>query len=220
MEKTKYDIFISHSSIDADTALLLCEAFENQGFQCWIAPRNVTVGLPFAGSIVKGIHNSKAIVVLFSTNANKSNGVLKELEIANRRAMPIIPLRIEDVFPTEAIEYYLVSNHWMDAINPTSINDFDKFIIEVQNTIDPETVETPVYGILSNNTTTKTEKPKTFRESLSALFMPFLISFILLNLLSNMVYPSLEAKDVVYSFLVLSFLFAKGFLFFRGKVKG
>jgi len=50
MEKTKYDIFINHSSIDADTALLLCEAFENQDFQCWIAPRNVTVGLPFAGS--------------------------------------------------------------------------------------------------------------------------------------------------------------------------
>ena len=81
MEKTKYDIFISHSSIDADTALLLCEAFENQSLQCWIAPRNVTVGLPFAGSIVKGIHNSKALVVLFSTNANKSNGVLKKLRI-------------------------------------------------------------------------------------------------------------------------------------------
>jgi ribosomal protein L7Ae-like RNA K-turn-binding protein len=99
MLEGRYDIFISHSSKDGKIAFTLCQALEKEGFICWIAPRNVKVGFPYAKSIVEGIEKSKALVVLFSNNANESTGVLKEIEIANNSKIPIITLRIEDVFP-------------------------------------------------------------------------------------------------------------------------
>ena len=208
MSREKHDIFISHSSKDSKIAFMLCEAFEEQGVKCWIAPRDIKVGLPYANSIVEGITNSKAIVVLFSTNANKAGGVLKELEVANRRGISIIPLRIEDIFPTNAIEYYLVTNHWMDAFNPKSLGDFDEFIIEVKKTINIQELDTPIQGFIS------TDKSTSFRDYI----IPFIVSFVLLVLLLGVVYPSLELQDVVYSFLVLAFVFSKGFIYLRSKL--
>ena len=123
-----YDVFISHSSIDNDIAFNLCIAFEKEGLICWIAPRDVKVGLPYADSIVEGIENSKIFVILFSSNSNTSDGVRKELEIATNSKIPIIPLRIEDIFPTKAMKFYIMSNHWLDAISPKSIDDFNKFV--------------------------------------------------------------------------------------------
>ena len=39
----KYDLFISHSSEDAGTALALVADFENRNIACWVAPATPTV---------------------------------------------------------------------------------------------------------------------------------------------------------------------------------
>jgi hypothetical protein len=213
MIESKYDIFISHSSNDAQLAFILCEALEQEDLICWIAPRNVKMGFPYAKSIVEGIEKSKALVVLFSNNANESTGVLKEIEIANNSKIPIITLRIEDVFPTKSMKFYILANHWLDAINPKSIDDFEVFVKEIKTTINPNNIDIPVNIMLKPINSEKKN------HTITAIFMPFIFSFILLSTLSHILYPSLEPKDTVYSFLVLSFIFAKIFIFFRRKFR-
>jgi len=147
----EYDVFISHSSLDSHIAFMLCKALEKQEFKCWIAPRNVKVGFPYAESIVDGIENSKTLIILFSTNANNSSGVLKELEVANNSQIPIIPIRIEDIFPTKSMKFYIMANHWVDVLNPKSTDDFNSFIDEFKGTSNLKNRETKEETLIFSN---------------------------------------------------------------------
>jgi hypothetical protein len=113
-----HDVFISYSSKDKPTADAACAALESRGIRCWIAPRDVFPGEEYAASLVRALHESRVMVLVFSSGANRSPQVLREVERAVSRGVPILPLRIEDVPPSEAMEYYISSRHWLDALNP------------------------------------------------------------------------------------------------------
>jgi MFS family permease len=111
-----HDCFISYSSKDKATADAVCATLESRGIRCWIAPRDVLPGEEYAAALVSALHHSKLLVLVFSSGANQSPQVLRELERAVSRGLPIIPLRIEDVPPSAAMEYYISSRHWLDAL--------------------------------------------------------------------------------------------------------
>ena len=48
-------IFISHSSKDHEVAKGICDALEENGHRCWIAPRDIPYGTQWAGEISKAI---------------------------------------------------------------------------------------------------------------------------------------------------------------------
>ena len=133
MSQIQYDIFISYSSKDKDSALHICKALEKEGFICWIAPRNIGVG-HYANAIVEAIENSKALLLIFSSNSNQSTPVLNEIEIAVNKQLPIIPIRIEDILPTKSMKYYLMSNNWFDVFDFNA--DLKKVIDTVKKTLD------------------------------------------------------------------------------------
>ena len=66
------------------------------------------------------------MVVLLSANANESNFVCREVERAASKRKTINVLRIEDVKPSEDIEFYISICQWLDmfgshAIDPIKI---------------------------------------------------------------------------------------------------
>jgi len=127
LEKETPDVFISYSSKDKDIAFKLCNALENQGIICWIAPRNIGIGL-YANAIVEGIESSKVFILIFSQNSNDSIPVTNEVNLAMHSELPIIPIRIEEILPTKAMKFYLKSMHWFDVLNPKSSDSFKSFI--------------------------------------------------------------------------------------------
>ena len=110
-----HDVFISYSTKNKSVADPLCAALESAAIRCWIAPRDVQPGLPFAGQITRAIHESKAMVLIFSANSNNSEQILRELELAANARLPIIEFRIEDLTPNDDLRYYLSTPHWFDA---------------------------------------------------------------------------------------------------------
>ncbi|HIP44127.1 MAG TPA: toll/interleukin-1 receptor domain-containing protein, partial [Sulfurospirillum arcachonense] len=134
MRQKQYDIFISYSSKDSHIAFMLCEALENKGLICWIAPRDVEAG-HYADSIVEGVESSKLFVLLFSQNSNDSRPVLNELEMAMASKLLIIPARIEEVLPSKAMKFYLMATHWFDIFEPKSVKDFHKFVSMVKGNL-------------------------------------------------------------------------------------
>lgn len=80
-----------------------------------MAPRNILPGKHYASSILDAINSSKIFFLLFSPYSNISEQCLKEVDRAVHAKLPIIPFRIEDHPPTEAMEYYLCNTHWLDA---------------------------------------------------------------------------------------------------------
>ena len=111
-----HDAFISYSSKDKPTADAVCATLESRGIRCWIAPRDVLPGEEYAASIINAIHESRLLVLVFSSGANQSPQVLREVERAVSRGLPILPLRIENVSPSASMEYYISSQHWLDAL--------------------------------------------------------------------------------------------------------
>jgi hypothetical protein len=113
-----HDVFISYSTKDKTVAEALCATLEAQGVQCWIAPRNITYGSDYGAAIVDGINESRVMVLVFSSNANSSPHIKREVDRAVSKGLTIIPIRIEDVAPSRALEYYISPVHWLDATTP------------------------------------------------------------------------------------------------------
>ena len=44
--------------------------------------------------------------------------ILREIERAVAKGIPILPMRIEDCVPTQSLSYFLNAVHWLDAITP------------------------------------------------------------------------------------------------------
>ena len=112
-----HEVFISYSSKDANVAKAVCHRFEEDGIRCWMAPRDIKPSDIWADAINQAIKHAKVFILVFSENSNKSNQVSKELTLAVNSHLMILPLKIEDVSPTGAFEYYLSDIHWLDAIN-------------------------------------------------------------------------------------------------------
>jgi tetratricopeptide (TPR) repeat protein len=107
-------IFISHPSKDGNLAALVCGALETRGLSCWISSRDIAPGDNYQVAIVRAIRAAKAMVLIFSANANNSDEIKKELALADQSRLVVIPVRIEDVAPDEAFLYEFATRQWID----------------------------------------------------------------------------------------------------------
>ena len=107
-------IFISHAVKDRRVAATVCEALENCGLSCWISGRDIAPGDNFQVAIVRAIRAAKAMVLIFSANANDSEEIKKELVLAGQSRLVVIPVRVEDVTPDEAFAYEFATRQWVD----------------------------------------------------------------------------------------------------------
>jgi hypothetical protein len=110
-----HDVFISHSSKDKSVADAVCATLEASGIRCWIAPRDVLPGANWGEAIIDALSTSKAMVLIFSANSNESGQVVREVERAINKNIPVIPFRIENVPLSKAMEYFISTAHWLDA---------------------------------------------------------------------------------------------------------
>ena len=102
------NVFISHSSKDADKASEVCRYLEKNGVNCWIAPRDVNPGANYPTQLVKAIQDCRVFVLLVSENTNVSEPVSNEIELASADTdKVIIPFMLEDVEYSEEHSYYL-----------------------------------------------------------------------------------------------------------------
>jgi hypothetical protein len=58
------------------------------------------------------------MLLVFSGSSNESNQVRREVERAVHKQLSILPFRIENVLPSKSLEYFLSTQHWMDAFPP------------------------------------------------------------------------------------------------------
>lgn len=133
-----HDAFISHSSKDKTVADAATAVLESHGIRCWIAPRDITPGEDWSEAIINGIAGSRVLVLLFSAHANESQQIKREVERAVNRAIPIIPMRLEDVMPAKAMEYFISTPHWLDAFTPPMEQHLDVLARTVRRLLDDD----------------------------------------------------------------------------------
>ncbi len=112
-------IFISHSSQNAETARGICARLEEDGHSCFIAPRDIRPGREYAEEIIDGIRGADALLLLLTEQSNQSPHVLREVERAGSSRIPVIVYRMEEVALTKSLEYFLMTNQWIDGVGDT-----------------------------------------------------------------------------------------------------
>jgi len=112
-----HTVFISYADNDKDRkiARAVCSTLESRGLHCWMAPRDILPGKHYAEAIVDAINTAQVMVLVLSSGANSSPQVLREIERASSKDIPIVTFRVEDVALKKALEYFLSSYHWLDA---------------------------------------------------------------------------------------------------------
>jgi hypothetical protein len=113
-----FDVFISYSSNDKAIADAACAALEATGIRCWIAPRDILPGFDWGDSIMEALDHCRVLVLIFSSSANSSPQIRREVERVVNRGIPVLPVRIENIVPTKAMAYFMGPVHWLDALTP------------------------------------------------------------------------------------------------------
>lgn len=108
-------VFISYSSKNNLIANAVCRILEENNIACWIAPRDISPGVPWAGNIVNAIKKCSAMILIFSAESNKSSQVANEVDMAFSENKIIIPFVVEDTSMSDDLYYYLSRKHWLIA---------------------------------------------------------------------------------------------------------
>ncbi len=111
-------VFLSYSSRDVVQALATCRFLESEGIGCWMAPRNIQPGEAYPDAIMRGLEGCRALVVLLSDASNLSPHVHREIERALKRQAVIIPVRLQEIEPSGAMEYLLSTCQRLDGFGP------------------------------------------------------------------------------------------------------
>jgi hypothetical protein len=118
MPEVPYDIFISHSSRNADLGTLMKQYLATRGIRCWKAPDDIEPSEPWPVAIMRGLRECPIVVLIWTKESMASDQVLKEITIADQKTKAIIPFRAEEIQPDGGLEYFLVAKQWLDA-NPS-----------------------------------------------------------------------------------------------------
>lgn len=113
-----HDVFVSYAHQDRTVANAVCATLEAHGIRCWIAPRDILPGSDWGEAIIDAIQGAKALVLVFSSNSNESDQIKREVERTVHQGIAVVPFRIEDVLPNKTLEYFISTQHWLDALTP------------------------------------------------------------------------------------------------------
>ena len=100
-------IFVSYSTTDKDVAFDIVKYFEEKGVGCFIAPRDIDPGVPYASALTNAIRESKAVILVASSAVNNSDHVLNELDIIVSEKKFFVPFFVEEFDMSCEYRYYL-----------------------------------------------------------------------------------------------------------------
>lgn len=124
--------FISYSKDDRETVDAICKALEENGLDCWYAPRNIPVGATWDASIMEALAASRVMILVWSSHSDQSRQVKREVALAlDQIGVTVIPFRIESIEPSKLL-YYLSGIQWFDASTPPLEANLNRLVEQVK----------------------------------------------------------------------------------------
>ncbi len=115
-------VFISYASAERQLAERLVNGLERLDLPCWIAPRDIPLGMDFQKSLYDAIAGCDLMLLLVSSGSNKSPDVARELAIARGQDKPVVPVRMQDVKLEAALAYQVSNAQWIDLFRDFDAN--------------------------------------------------------------------------------------------------
>lgn len=110
-------VFISHSTVDEEEALIIANHLQKQKVLSWMAPRDTRSHTSYPAQITQAIRECPIFLLLISKASMKSSHVEREIALAiDKRVYAgnkyIIPLMLEDCTLSDDFMYYLANQHY------------------------------------------------------------------------------------------------------------
>jgi hypothetical protein len=127
----RYDVFLSHSSVDDEWAARLKAALTAKGLSVWLDLDEIRPGDVFVQALERGLESSDAVAIIVSPESMASGWVSEEysraLSMAKSRgsSVPLIPILLRDA----ELPGFLANRSWAD------FRDEDQFDASVEELI-------------------------------------------------------------------------------------
>jgi formylglycine-generating enzyme required for sulfatase activity len=144
-ENKGHRVFISYSDekgdktgSDRQIADMICSALESEHIRCWIDHRDIMPGEKWVNAMFNAVEQSKVMVLVFSTNANRSKWVEYEITYALDEKIRIIPFRVDNVSPQGALRVLKVRCQWIDAQQPPQKEALNRLVTAVRTYLEKD----------------------------------------------------------------------------------
>lgn len=138
--KAGHEVFISYATEKSDSskikdrhvADMICSALEAENIRCWIAHRDILPADDWQNAMIDAVEKAKLLVLIFSSNTEKSQWVMDEIALARDKNIRIIPFQIENV-PTRGVFSALRARwQWIEAFTPPLEKHLDRLVNAVK----------------------------------------------------------------------------------------
>src|SRR2546421_3956967 len=124
--RSRYVVFLSHSSLDTWIASVIAEKIQALGADCWIDEKDLTGGDIIVEDIIKGIDACHEAIVLISPNSVKSQWVSFEIGGVRAQHKRVTPV-LNNVKPQQMAP--------MQDIKGIDLNKLDQFLAQLKKRI-------------------------------------------------------------------------------------
>lgn len=124
-------VFISYSSKDYKDTCTIKNVLESNGIKCWMAPESIPSGGDYSTSIPDAIENCTVFLLVLSRNAQTSNWVPKELDLAITCNKTIIPFQIDDGLLLKPFNFRLTNIQRIEAYHNLE-NAYSKLLNQIR----------------------------------------------------------------------------------------
>jgi hypothetical protein len=125
-KRSRYLVFISHSSLDAWIARVMVEKIEALGAECWLDEKDLAGGDVIVEDIVRGIDACHEAIILISPNSVKSHWVSFEIGGVRAQHKRVTPI-LNNVKPQQMAP--------MQDIKGIDLNSFEQFLAQLKRRI-------------------------------------------------------------------------------------
>ena len=110
------EVFISYASHDVNRVVRIADCLESSGVRVWRDQAQILGGNIYGPKIVRGIRESKVLMLMCSDASMRSDNVAKEILLAWKYRVPYLPLLLEPTNFPEALEYWLEGVQWIEVL--------------------------------------------------------------------------------------------------------
>ncbi len=113
--KTMYDVFVGHSSSDREFCARLVNQLEQRGARCFVAPGDLSDGEATAAAVDEAVQSSAVFLLIVTEAASGSAELIREVESADRNAVPVVALRVDRAEASGLLSFYAPDPRWVDC---------------------------------------------------------------------------------------------------------
>ncbi len=112
------EVFISYAESNKNVAFRIHDVLQANNIKSWIAPstnNGINTGEFYGGEITRAIKNCSLLLLIYSTYANNSIHIIREVYSAAKLGLKIIPFKLDNSHFNDDLIHFLTPLKYIDA---------------------------------------------------------------------------------------------------------